>query len=182
MTRPALKRQTLMLAAGAALVVFVSLIWAYGHLAEARAAADYALGDTGQCRQLAGQIKTLRIQPSRVQSQELQNQEFNQRIEAAAQKAGIPRQFLIRITPEPARRIGETDYKRKPTRINFTRITMPQLVAFVQALAAEEAGPDLTQLNLAATHAHEPGEPWIAELTLTYLIYAPKQPASQQAS
>ena len=140
------------------------------------------MNDTVRCGQLARQIRALRTQPTRVQSQELQNTEFSQRIETAAKKAGIARQNLIRITPDPARQIDRTPYKRKPTRVSFNRVTMPQLVAFLLELSAEEAGPEVTRLRLTEAGTNNNKEVWIAEVTLTYLIYAPKLTGPGRAS
>ncbi|MBI1368397.1 MAG: hypothetical protein GC162_07050 [Planctomycetes bacterium] len=167
------RRHTVM-AAGlfAALLSVGAMI--YGHMAEARAAAVTAMSDAKACEELASEIRSLRERPSLAKSQELAHQELTQRIEAAAQSAGIGVQSLIRITPEPARRVTQTAYERKPTQVVLRDVKLPQLVAFLEQIGAEDAGPQVTRLRLDAPAEQDGGDQWGAELTLTYLIYSPE--------
>lgn len=173
MTRAPEHRRHAILAAALAAALLLSAAWMYADLAERRTMAQHAAEDVAACEQLAEQIRDLRRQPSLARSHEMEHQELTRRIEAAAQAAQLPAASLVSIAPAPAQRINRTPYKRKSTQVQFTGVTLPQLVRVLGSFAAEEAGPKVTQLRLAAPRDQQSGDRWSAEVTLTYLIYAP---------
>ncbi len=169
-----IERKALFTAGGLAACLLVVTLWFNGHLADSRAAARAAVDDAQQCARFVADIRSLRHQPSLAESQELQLQELTQRIETAAKRSRISLDSLVRIWPEPAKRVGDTSYKRKPTQVLFHRVTLPDLVGFLQQLSAQDAGPQVTRIRLTAPRGQEAGDQWSVEVTLTYLIYAPR--------
>ena len=101
--------------------------------------------------------------------------EISAPIEGAAKAAGIPADRLVRISPEPARRVGETAYKEKPTRAFLKNVRLKALVATAHALGGPETGLDLKSLRLTAPSRDATEETWSAELLFTYLIYEPQR-------
>ena len=167
-------RKALFTAGGTAACLLVVTLWFSGYLADSRATAQAAIDDARQCARFVADIRNLRHQPSLAESQELQLQELTQRIESAAKQSRISLDSLVRIWPEPAKRVGDMPYKRKPTQVLFHRVTLPDLVGFLQHLSNQDAGPRVTRIRLTAPRGQEMGDQWSAEVTLTYLIYAPK--------
>lgn len=174
MISPRTDRKAILIAGSLSLCLLATAAWFYGYLADSYAVAQAAADDAARCVQLAVEIRDLQQQPSLAQLQELQLQELTQRIERAAQQSNITLENLIRIWPEPAKRVGDTPYKRKPTQVLFHSVTLPELVGFLQQLSTQDAGPQVTRIRLTAPHDEETGDRWSAEVTLTYLIYAPK--------
>lgn len=164
------------------LALGLSALWMYGDMAQRRAAAVWSASDAATCQRLADQIRSLRDQPTLAQSHELEHQELTRLIEAAAQQAQVPAASLISIVPESAQRINRTPYKRKPTQIQMTNVTLSQLVAVLSPFASQQAGPKLTRLSLSALRDSSVTDRWSAQMTLTYLIYAPASSSKTNAS
>ena len=178
------KRRNLLMGAALGLAIVLSVLWLYGDLSDRRAVAMQATSDAAVCQRLADQIRALQTKPSLAQSHELEHQELTRRIESAAQQAGVPATSLVSIVPESAQRINRTPYKRKPTQVQMTNVTLQQLVGVLGPFAAEQAGPKLTRLMLAAPRGADEltGNRWSADMTLTYLIYAPASSSKSSAS
>jgi len=159
----------------AALLVLLAVCaaWSLGDLADRRAGAQEAAKNLARCRWLARQIRTLRRRPARAAERERQSAELTGPIERAARDTGIPTDRLVRISPEPARRLGESAYEEKPTRVFLKRVTLEELVTMIHTLTDPETGLDLKSLRLAATSRDAAEGTWSAELVLTYLIYKP---------
>ncbi len=154
-----------------AVVAFWSL---HGLLAE-RAAARAAAKDLQDCRRHGVQIDRLRGQPALAAERERLSAEIAAPIERAAKNAGIPPDRLVRISPEPAQRVGETAYKEKPTRVLFKNVSLKQTVAMAHGLIRSEHGLDLKSVRLSAPSRDATAGLWSAELVFVYLIYEPQR-------
>ena len=162
------------------LVVVIGLLAAFAvmslrHLASARATARAAGRDLADCRRFERQIERLRAQPAMAADRERRSAELSAPIEQAARAAGVPPDRLLRISPEPAQRLGETAYKEKPTRVFLKNVRLRELVAMVHALGAPETGLDLKSLRLTAPSRDATEGTWSAELVLVYLVYEPRE-------
>jgi len=151
----------------------VCAVWSVGYLADQRAVAREAAKDLTDCRRLADRIQILRHRPAMAADRERQSAELSGPIEQAARDAGIPTDRLVRISPEPARRLGESAYKEKPTRVSLRRVALKNLVTMIHALTDPTTGLDLKSLRLTATSRETPDGTWSAELVFIYLIYEP---------
>lgn len=152
--------------------------WSAVRLASARQAAHAAAKDLQTCRELAGQIVRLRDRPAVADVREMQAAETATLIERAAAAAKIPAaQSLVSITPETPRRIGESAYKEAPTQVLLRGIGLRQVVAFLCAISAEGSGLRPRSLRLSASREDSAGQ-WAAEVTVSYLIYAPRSEAT----
>ena len=83
----------------------------------------------------------------------------------------------MRIWPEPARRVGDTAYKQKPTQVILHKLTLQQLIRFLHTLTGPDTGLHVASLRLTTPRGHDTTNIWNAETTITYLIYAPIEPS-----
>lgn len=162
----------------AVLLVFALLLvlyWSYERSVQAHQQATDSTADLANCRQLAKQIKAIQDQPTRANEEEMLTQELAKRIESASKKADLPLSQLVRITPSRAMRIGETVYMQKPTRIDLRSVGLSELVVFLHELSTGPNAFLVHSLRLSPPHEAEQSELWNTEITLTYLIYSPRQ-------
>jgi hypothetical protein len=161
--------------------------WSFMQLADSRSAASAAGQDLADCRDLAARIELLRGRPAVAGAEELGAADLSRRIEQAARAADFFEKSIERIAPEPARRIGQTNYREVPTRVRIQRVTLQQIFTFLHALSADPNAGASTQANgarssglrvrdirLAAPRGEESGDRWTVESTLTYTVYSPR--------
>lgn len=170
------QREWLWMLLTAALVVL--LAFAALELQSSRAAALAAVQNLAECRELASEISKLRGRPSQITLQAQSGAELARQIESAAQVAQVPNNCVVRIDPQPARRIGESPYKEQPANLELRAVTLKQLVQFLQTLQEGGAGLRTRSMRLIAPRqeatAPSDAETWMAEVTLTSMIFAPK--------
>jgi hypothetical protein len=147
-------------------------------LGAARAAAAAAADDTADCERRVLRIRQLRGKPTLAGLQEVEMTELARKIEQTALAKQIPAQSLLRVSPEAARRLGDSPYKEKPTQLVLRMVTLRQLIGFLHAVSSEGCGLQVKSIRLTAPREQEIGDRWTAEVTLTYLVYAP--PAESQ--
>jgi hypothetical protein len=169
--------------AGVLVGLLGTALWSYGRLADARDAAAAAADNLATCRDLAGQIESLRRRPSLAGSRELKEEELTSRIDRAAAAAKFDEGSLDRIEPGPPRRLGETPYRETPTVVYLRRVTLRQLFTFLHALAGDGAstgGLHVRRVDLSAPRdaPDADGDRWNVETTLAQLVYAPKSVSS----
>lgn len=177
---PKLDQRTIVLIGLLAMGLIVTAMWSYGRLNESRSAATAAAADLATCGQLAAGINQLGRQPARAGSHEMQLNELTRRIERSAKSAQIPPDSLIRISPDPTSRIGDTSYQKKSTQVLFRQVTLRQIITFLHTVAAQDAGPQTTRIRLVTPRDQKTGDRWTAETTLTYLIYDPRIKAADR--
>lgn len=174
MSNPDQRRAWLFGAVALAGGVMVTL--AFLELEGAKASAASATRNVDLCQQLARQIAQLNARPSRIAWRTQSSTELGRHIEEAAAAAEIPKAGLVRIDPQPARRIGESAYKEQPISLELRSVTVPQLARMLQTLQ-EAGGLETTALGLTTsrpTGGASPGpETWGAQVTLTNLVFAP---------
>jgi hypothetical protein len=105
---------------------------------------------------------------------ERQSGETASAIEMAAQSAGIASEQLLRISPEPPQRLGDSAYKEKPIAVTLRNIRLDQLVKMTFALESGELGLNTRNIRLNAAEATDGSGLWSADVVMTYLIYEPQ--------
>ncbi len=170
------QRENIMLAVMFGLLAIVAL-WTHGQMSKARSAAEITSDDVQICQKLISTMKKSAHRPTMASDHEKLNTETNSFIERAASEAKIDSKSLIRITPEPARRMGDTAYKEKPTMIFLKNITLEQLVSLSHGLQTAEQQLAPKFIRIVAPQQNDTSLKWNAEVSVTYLIYAP--PSSQ---
>lgn len=160
-----------------AAVLTVALIgmagWSFGQLRSGRAAAETAARSLSDCEAIASQIRSLTERPAAAAAAELQVSLLTKGIERAAQSARLSPQSLVRISPQPLRRLADTAYQEKPTQLELRGLSLQQLMAFIHILSTDGSGLRVSALRVAAPRGQEESELWDAQATLTYLVYAP---------
>lgn len=179
--RPVLKIRFMIATIGAALLVAVA--WCYMQLAESRDSARAAAEELADCRELAGRIESLRQRPAVAGLREIGAGNLARRIQDAGTSAGFADGSIERIDPQPARRLGETDFREVPTDVRLRHVTLEQLFAFLHTLGTETspsagASPSsalhLRSIRISAPRGPDVGDLWTVETTLTYTVYSPK--------
>lgn len=167
-------RQTLLLVVLLSALLVFTTAWSYGRLSDSRANAAIAAQELSECRALAEGIKQLSHKPTLAAENEIATGQLAQRIESAARSASLPVESIIRLSPEPARRVGRSPYEEKPTRLHLRSVQLSQLLPFMHALTDTQGGLRIKTIRLSAPREDAATELWNADLTLTYLIYAPQ--------
>ncbi len=130
-----------------------------------------------QCEQLASQIQSLQRQPGLAALGVDSPRSITARAEEASSRANIKPTSLVRIEPQSAVRLRDTDYRLRPTRFELRQVTLQQVLAFADAMRDEAMGTTVRDLRLTATDesmgTQRVSAPWTAELVLTQLIFAP---------
>jgi|WetSurMetagenome_2_1015567.scaffolds.fasta_scaffold121001_2 hypothetical protein len=166
------RRKTFLVAALLALLVLVAG-WSLQTMLQAQASAAEAKKGLADCRRLAAHIAILSQLPATASDRERQGTELSATLEQAAQAAGIPTDRLIRISPEPAQRVGDSVYKEKPTRVIVKNVGLRPLVTMIHRVMQSEGGWTLSSLRVTAPSRDATENLWTAELVFTYLVYEP---------
>jgi type II secretory pathway component PulM len=170
-----------------ALALLLAACWlSYRQYENGRARLASAQQDLEEAATLAQQITLLRQKPDRAAASSRSEQSLAEAIEKSTAAAGLVREQIARIEPQPPRRAGDTDYLEHATMVQIDAVRLDQLAQAIQALRGV-AGLD--QLRVSAMRISAPyqapsiegPETWNVELTLTYFVYSPK-PAARQRS
>lgn len=156
------------------ILLAVAVGWIYGRMAAARTAAAEMQRNTAQCRRYAEDIESSRQRPA-IATEDLRIAEDITRIvEETALAHGIAADAILRIDPDqPARRVGDTVYREKPTEIIFKGVTLEQLTGTVHAIVSGQERLEARSIRLRAPRRQDTGRRWDVELVLTYLVYDP---------
>ena len=162
------RRQTMI----AALLVSLAALtlWAGGWRSDCLAAARQAKAALQQCQSDADAIAARQTFAG---DADTVGDDIQAAVERAAETAGIPAATLSRITPEPARRVGNSVYVEQPTRVRLSEVSLKQLVVFAHTLTADHGGLNIHTIQIRAPRADDTTDTWIAEIVLTYLTYDP---------
>lgn len=146
----------------------------------ARTAADQlaqAEADLAEVSTKLARIQRLQRAPS-VAALEIESpSEIANRVEAARQSARLPQSALLKEQPLAPVRIDRSDFELRATRIELAAATLPQIVAFCEALRDESTGTVVRDIMLDEPQnasAAVGGEKWEAQLVLTQMIFSPK--------
>ncbi|HET6880135.1 MAG TPA: hypothetical protein VFI31_08270 [Pirellulales bacterium] len=176
MNVPPRKRNWLTVGAGAALLVGNMIAYLEFHAKQAAASA--ACENLEECKSVAADIKKLRLQPSKVTLHAHSASEVSSRLEEALKFAQLPASCLVRIDPQPARRLNGTDFKEQPTSLELRAVSIKQLVHLLYKLESSGAGLQTKSLQLTTpvkTQSDTTIETWNVQVVLTSLIFAPKK-------
>jgi len=175
---------------GGSLIVAAALFAAvsYWQLLAAQTEAQISSRLLSESHGYAQQIEQGRSSPAVVSDQAMELTLLAHLIERAADEAGVNRQALDRIWPQPPRRVGDSPYLRKATQLVVRDVTMAQGIGFLHRLTTGDSPMNLDALRLSAPRAstsaaggslsasrrrsQEP-ETWTLEATVSQLIYHP---------
>ena len=132
--------------------------------------------DLGECRRLVAEIAGLQELPQFAALEPDSSTMIGQRIEQANKAAQLPAASLIRIQPQPPFRLGNSEYRLWPTRLELNQVTLEQVARFAHGLADEERGLTVRDLRLWTTSSSSNAgmpESWSSEITLTQVTFSP---------
>lgn len=173
--KPYTTQWRLWLVAGALLVLGLS--WRQYAIEAARLVA--ALDNLHSCEQLAAKIRQAQESPQRANLTTWSQDDLGTAVEQAATDARLARDRVLRIDPQAPKRVGKTDYLEQATEVEFSAVTLRQLVEFLFAVGGRDDQLEIGTLRLRMPH--ETGdmtrpETWLADVVLTQRIYAPTTP------
>ncbi|MBI4716624.1 MAG: hypothetical protein HY763_02375 [Planctomycetes bacterium] len=157
------------------IVALVLWVWVEARVYASRQDSYRAL--VAQVEQMsadAGRIAQLRSVPRVAVEQPRPNDELLDQIKRSMDRAELPAERWIGNDPAPPVRIPGSPYKRLSTRLTFDGVGLRPLVATLHDLVTGDPTLTIAELHLTAP----PGERaagWNADVTLSYLIYAPYQ-------
>lgn len=146
--------------------------WSVQWMGEQRDYAAAAAADLADCRSHVAAIQMLRKQPAIASIDDVGVRRLGERINAAAQEAKLDPAALEGVTPQSARRLGDSAYLMKPTALALRGVSMAQTAAFLHHLT-QGSGLTVRELRLRAPSADAPTALWDADATLTYVVYSP---------
>ncbi len=155
-----------------ALLLLWMLYLGVGQLTYQKHRAVQAAEDLLDCTLMADKIKTLRSRPTLATERERLSDEITGLVERAAQSAGLGAD-IVRISHEPAQRIGDSVYREKPTRVTVRKSRLRQLVTMLHTLTRGDHGLRTQTLRLSPNRPDDNADSWDAEFVVTYLIYDP---------
>lgn len=150
--------------------------WGYYSMASQRGSAQRSMQELTDCIDLVAKIKAIDQEPKRAQSGVLAHTDLTQRIERAAGSSGIGSDRLDRIDAAAPRRLAKLPYEERPTSVVLKDVTLSQLVEFLHRLGNQAGGLWIKDIALHAPRGEEVGDHWVADVTISYLIYTPGNP------
>lgn len=147
--------------------------WSYSFLASQKQRAVNAKKNLNRCDQILKNIEVLKQKPQMASSQESLSSETTGLIERAASTAEIRAGSILRITPQPPRRIPKTAYKEKPTSVVLKGITLKQFVIMINSLDKSASNLNLKSVIFTPPNIKDTGRNWNVEFVLSYLIFDP---------
>jgi hypothetical protein len=136
------------------LMLLLAAGWlSYRHFENGRTRFASAQQDLDEAAALAQQIKLLRQKPDRAAASSRSEQSLAEAIEKSTAAAGLAREQIARIDPQPPRRAGDTDYLEHATMVQVDGVRLDQLAQAMQALRST---PGLDQLRVSAMRISTP--------------------------
>lgn len=166
------RRKAILLSILAVCLIAVSY-YSYDNMISCKEATLASASDLSLCREMIQSIDQYRQRPALASEHELLATQTNSLIEKTAIGAGISKRSLIRITPEPARRLEDSSYKDKPSQILLRDVNLKQMVPFIHKLLS--AGLNAKSIRLVSPKPDDTGQLWTMEITMSYLVYDPRE-------
>ncbi|MDB4614417.1 hypothetical protein OAH18_01880 [bacterium] len=133
-----------------------------------------AVESVEDCQNLVGQIEKLKTAPKLAALEADSSTWLGERIEAVRDAVGIPQSKVVRIEPQPSVRLGRSQYRVTPTRIELKDVTLREIARLAGSLADEANGLTVRDLEFSRGNRPDlPDEQWDAEFTLTQLVFSP---------
>lgn len=163
-----------------ALALVILGVYALLSVNDALAAAgrlSQARGDLLEVSQKLAEMERLQMAPKVAALQLESPAEITNRVSAARESAGLPQSSLMKEQPLDPVRIDRSDFELRATMIDLSAATLPQIIAFCDALRDEDTGTIVRDITLNEPRNSADGgkqEKWVAQLVLTQMIFSPK--------
>lgn len=168
----ATRRTSLLIALVVVSAICCALAWR--HMGGKRSAALSLADDLAISQQYLADMSALRDSPRRVASAPPNRAELNLKIRSAADAAGAGDK-LTSVEPAQPVPVQGSDYAELPVLLQFDPMPLGDLAAFLGDLSLNDPGSRASSIRLSTPPAGAPANTWTAEITLSYLIYSPRQ-------
>ncbi|WP_432799806.1 hypothetical protein [Poriferisphaera sp. WC338] len=168
-------KQSLRLTLLICISVFLVLgcVWSFIKHHQYRVAAINKIGDYHKAVAIIDQIKTHKDKPKLVESEGVKLSDMRVRLEQAAQKSNVP--TLGSVWSDTARRVDKTPFLIQSTRVTIDKANMEQILKLSWQIEKNNSSLNVAGIRLAAIDGDEGRQEfWKSDLTLTHLIYSPK--------
>jgi hypothetical protein len=158
------------------LAALAAVAISYGYYSKHTSRLAIAASNVRSCQELAVEIKRVRQAPQRAQLATRSLEDLGSVIEKAAAEAQVGRDRVLRIDPQPARRLGKTDYMEQGTEVELLAVSLQQLVGFLYNVARADDQLKVEILRLRTPHGANDStreELWTVDLVLAQRVYAP---------
>jgi hypothetical protein len=140
---------------------------------------ETAAANLVECQRLATQIAAAQQAPQRASLETWSQDDLGTAVETAASESQLPRDRVLRIDPQSPRRLGKSDYLEQATEVEFSAVTLRQLVDFLFVVQSRDDQLEIGTLRLRVPHGvrgEQSPETWLADVILTQRIYDPTTP------
>jgi len=165
-------------ALGAVLVAAILLSISFAWFTDTRLQALVAQEDQLICQDLLKKLRSYETSsPSTVAQPSGQEMNLRQRLEEAAQVAGLPTNVIDTIAnSDEGRRLSNSPYLVKTAQIMLRQITLAQVIRFFHHLTvpprSDQPPLRVESLHLTIPHAGDAtGDFWRLEAGISYLVY-----------
>lgn len=169
---------------GAAVVAPALLVWSILELQASRRGMTEAADQVRECLQLAESIRELRPTDSADVSAKSTPGDLAKRIEAIVREPQLSGVQLVRVDPQPPKRIPDSAYSQRTTQVELRNLQLRQFVMLLDALRREGAQSQVRRIHLQSpvreTASNGP-ETWAIEMVLTDRVLTPKTMAAKPA-
>ena len=163
-------------------VAVVACVSGAMRLMEAHAAAGDAASNLDRLDLLKTAIMSLRSMEDRAQLQEKSKVDSNKAILNIARNSAIKETQIIEIERLPLQKLGESGYQRDDVSIRIKDVTAVALMSFLVSCSTPKSGysPVSVLLRAQPTSDRSSQDVWVADLILTRVLFAAKNPSSDQ--
>jgi hypothetical protein len=160
--------------------------YSIGRMIDLRQQHFDTLNELSACEARVPQILLLRKKPDRAAQQSSSQVTLAKTIEESATRSGLKTSQVVSIEPQSPRRVGNTTYEEYATVVRVEGVTLAQLAKLAAAIRTQNASSHPLELSAirmsvpfqSGQRGNNPEEAWNLELTLTYLVYSPKNRTS----
>ncbi len=162
-----------------ALALLLTVAWASAWMLDQRANSLQSASDLRESRQLATAILALQTDPNTAKRINFDGAALAQRVESAAQAAGMNLATLEGLYPQPSRRHQQSSLVEYPTILTWRSVELAQLLMVLYDLS-EDGELTLSELRLRTPHAQSDLRLWDVEVTVSYRAFEPLSPSEPQ--
>ena len=161
-------------AAALVLAMVLLALWCFWTLTTSRSRATTAAIHFTKCEQLATKIKRLRKTSDDKTADNSVGQSATDLGEFLG-RAG-PTIGVVRIDPQPTRRIQNSDWVEETASVTLQPITMQELAMLLSAMSEVDSNLRAPFVRMTRAKDELPGleERWDVEMTLTHSMFSPK--------
>ena len=154
-------------------------VWSTCWMLTQRARAQAASEELNECRALAETVRRRRLRLTAADDEAMASQELSRRINQALRQARLRQEALKSKDPKMARREAGSPYLLMPTALVLQNVSLREVATFLHVLT-EDSPLKVRDLRLRGVRDEATEDVWTADVTVTYLVYAPVESRSNK--